>query len=116
MSAEETPAGAGGGRRRARRGYDRQGRGRSQWRRASPEMRPGSHHDGWAATPQAADQPHYVRRRGVSDWLLAVTIFLHSPGSPAHLRARDPELDPRFPEIASTAEPASTLIPQLGPG
>jgi len=27
--------------------------------RASPEMRPGSHHDDWAATPQAADQPHY---------------------------------------------------------
>jgi len=46
--AEDAPAGA----------YDRQGRGRSQWRRASPEMRPGSHHNGWAATPQAADQPH----------------------------------------------------------
>jgi len=24
--------------------------------RASPEMRPGSHHDDWAATPQAAPQ------------------------------------------------------------
>jgi hypothetical protein len=37
------------------RGLDRQGRGRSQVR-ASPEMRPGSHHSDWAATPQAAPQ------------------------------------------------------------
>ena len=37
------------------RGLDRQGRGRSQ-SRASPEMRPGSHHDDWAATPRAASQ------------------------------------------------------------
>jgi hypothetical protein len=36
-------------------GLDRQGRGRSHGR-ASPEMRPGSHHDDWAATPQAAPQ------------------------------------------------------------
>ena len=26
--------------------------------RASPEMRPGSHHVSWAATPRAAHQPH----------------------------------------------------------
>ena len=57
------------------RGLDRQGRGRSQWRRASPEMRPGSHHDGWAATPQAANQPHKVRRDSVAAWLLPVANF-----------------------------------------
>jgi hypothetical protein len=44
--AEDAPAGA----------KDRQGRGRSTVR-ASPEMKPGSHRDDWAATPQAADQP-----------------------------------------------------------
>jgi hypothetical protein len=43
--------------------------------RVSPEMRPGSHHDGWAATPQAADQPHIVRRHYVVEWLLRVTRF-----------------------------------------
>src|SRR5258708_33515074 len=43
--------------------------------RASPEMRPGSHHDGWAATPQAADQPHYVRRHSVAAGLLPVMNF-----------------------------------------
>jgi hypothetical protein len=40
--------------------------------RASPEMRPGSHHDDWAATPQAA-LSHLVRRRLVVAWLLHVT-------------------------------------------
>jgi hypothetical protein len=49
---ESAPVGAGGG-RDAPTGADRQGRGRSK-ARASPEMRPGSHHDDWAATPQAA--------------------------------------------------------------
>jgi hypothetical protein len=49
---ENAPAGAGGG-RNAPAGADRQGRGRS-CARTSPEMRSGSHHDDWAATPQAA--------------------------------------------------------------
>jgi hypothetical protein len=47
---ENAPVGAGGG-RDAPTGADRQGRGRSN-ARASPEMRPGSHHDDWAATPK----------------------------------------------------------------
>jgi hypothetical protein len=45
--AEDAPAGA----RPA-------GSGPVTMARASPEMRPGSHQDGWAATPQAADQRH----------------------------------------------------------
>lgn len=45
--AEDAPAGA----RPA-------GSGPVTMARASPEMKPGSHHDYWAATPQAADQRH----------------------------------------------------------
>jgi hypothetical protein len=50
-----TPAGAGGGRKLHPRGLT--GRvGPVLSGRASPEMRPGSHHHDWAATPRAAPQ------------------------------------------------------------
>src|SRR6266481_1317164 len=40
--------------------------------RASPEMRPGSHHDDWAATPQAA--PQSLRKSLLHGaWLLGIT-------------------------------------------
>ena len=82
---DEAPVGAGGGLRRAHGG-------RPAWSgpvlcRASPEMRPGSHHD-WAATPQAA--PQSLRRTSLCGQKVAprcqkagngrVTL---SPGCPA---------------------------------
>src|SRR5215469_18405242 len=55
-------------------GVDRQGRGRSQGR-ASPEMRPGSHHDDWAATPRAA--PQSLRKTPVRSNVVALSCPNH---------------------------------------
>ena len=85
--------------------------------RASPEMRPGSHHDGWAATPQAADQPHYVRRHSVAAWLLPVTNFRDNLVPTSLCRApRQPALGIRGLEIADQGQAATPAETRKVPG